>query len=488
MRVQIAQRRSTPDSWPTSSILGSTSRRLGMALAAIGALWAGVFWVILTSPRDAELASASSAKVAGQAQTSQPEAPAPGPQRVGLRALAMTGEPVGVNGSFDRFGLELMTMVLASNNRGETAFYATIQRSASEEGIFLAKADGKIARIAVAGDPVPDQMGQLIAGFGERPAPVMNDAGDVAFTATLGGGRGAAGVFLASEGKLRTIASSGMKAPVILGGIGVFAEFEAVSLNGRGDVAFLAWVRHGRETIEVIYVARKVGAVHQLTKVAAAGEPAPGGGFFTSFGAPVVNDRGAIAFPGSGQAGPSARRYLCRAGRGAHASPRRHGRSGADGRRIFARFSERVGFDNSGRVAFGAFTKGTGPDFGIFVADGANRRAIAARGQAAPGGGVYASFGAWPAMSHTGDVAFVAATDKAPASDGVFLLNADGKMTRILAPGDPLMDGGKLTSFGLYPTVAVASDGSVSFLGIVERDGDEANAVLRYGLAPVTPR
>jgi hypothetical protein len=50
------------------------------------------------------------------------------------------------------------------------------------------------------------------------------------------------------------------------------------------------------------------------------------------------------------------------------------------------------------------------------------------------------------------------------------------------------MDGGKLTSLGLYPTVAVASDGSVSFLGMVERDGDGANAVLRYGLAPLAPR
>jgi hypothetical protein len=294
-------------------------------------------------------------------------------------------------------------------------------------------------------------------------------------------------VFLASEGKLRTIASSGMKAPVILGGIGIFAEFEAVSLNGRGDVAFLAWVRHGRETIEVIYVARKVGAVHQLTKVAAAGEPAPGGGFFTSFGAPIVNDRGAIAFPAVVKLGPALGAIFV-----APAEAPMHLLVGtgdpAPTGGIFARFSERVGFDDSGRVAFGAFTKGTGPDFGIFVADGADRRAIAARGQAAPGGGVYASFGAWPAMSHTGDVAFVAATDKAPASDGVFLLNADGKMTRILAPGDPLMDGGKLTSFGLYPTVAVASDGSVSFLGIVERDGDEANAVLRYGLAPMTPR
>jgi len=460
---------------------------LGTALVAIGALWMGVLWVILTPPREAGLASASSPKVAGQAQTPQPQAPAPVPQRVGLRALAMADEPAGLNGSFDRFGLQLLTMVLASNNRGETAFYATIRRSQSEEGIFLAKADGKIAPIAVAGDPVPDQAGQLIAGFGERPAPVMNDEGSVAFIATLAGGRGAAGVFLANEGKLRTIASSGVKAPVILGGIGVFAEFEAVSLNSRGDVAFLAWVRHGRDTIEVIYVARKVGAVHQLTKVAVVGEPAPGGGFFAGFGAPVVNNRGAVAFPAVVKLGPALGAIFV-----APAEAPMHLFLGtgdpAPTGGIFARFSERIGFDDSGRVAFGAFINGSGPDFGFFVANGADRRAIAARGQAAPGGGVYASFGAWPAMSHTGELAFVAATDKGQTFDGVFLMNVAGKVTRVVAPGDPLLDGGKLTSLGLYPTVAVASDGSVSLLGIVERDGEEANAVLRYGLAPTNPR
>jgi hypothetical protein len=91
-------------------------------------------------------------------------------------------------------------------------------------------------------------------------------------------------------------------------------------------------------------------------------------------------------------------------------------------------------------------------------------------------------------MSHTGELAFVAATDQGPAFDGIFLMNAAGKVTRALAPGDPLMDGGKLTSLGLYPTVAVASDGSVSFLGIIERDGEETDAVLRYGLAPKDPR
>jgi hypothetical protein len=455
-----------------------------MALVAIGALWAGVLWVLLTPPRETVLASASSAV---HAEAPRPAAPVPGSQQVGLRALARTGQSAGGNGIFDRFGLELMTMVLAANNRGETAFYATIQRSVSEEGLFLAKADGKIARIAVAGDPVPDRMGQLIAGFGERPAPVLNDGGDVAFTAALGGGRGAASVLLASEGKLRTIASSGMKAPAILGGVGVFAEFEAVSLNSRGDVAFLAWVRHGRESIEVVYVARKMGAVHHLAKVAASGEAAPGGGFFTGFGAPVVNDKGAVAFPAIVKLGPALGAiFVAPAEAPLHLLVGTGDPAPTGG--IFARFSERIGFDDAGRVAFGAFTKGPGPDFGVFVADGADRRAIAARGEAAPGGGVYASFGAWPAMSPTGAVAFVASIDKGPVADGVFLMSADGKATRILASGEPLMDGGKLSSLGLYPTVALASDGSVSLLGIVERDGEDTNAVLRYGLAPVNLR
>jgi hypothetical protein len=458
-----------------------------MALLAIGVLWAGVLWVILTPPPKAGLASASSSDVARHRLAPQPEAPPPVPQRVGLRALAMAGEPVGLNGSFDRFGLELATMGMASNSRGETAFYATIRRSQSEEGIFVAKADGKIAPIAVAGDPIPDQAGQLIAGFGEYPAPVLNDEGSVAFVATLAGGRRAGGVFLASDGRLRTIASSGMKAPVILGGIGIFAEFEGVSLNSRGDVAFLAEVRHGRETIEVVYVARKVGAVHQLTKVAAVGEPAPGGGFYAGFGAPVVNNRGAVAFPAVVKLGPALGAIFVAP---AEASPHLFLGTGdpAPTGGIFARFSERIGFDDSGRVAFGAFINGSGPDFGMFVADGADRRALAARGQAAPGGGVYAAFGAWPTMSHAGEVAFIAATEHGPGFDGVFLMNAAGKMTRIVALGTSLMDGGKLTSLGLYPTVAVASDGSVSFLGIVERDGEEVDAVLRYGLAPLNPR
>ena len=122
-------------------------------------------------------------------------------------------------------------------------------------------------------------------------------------------------------------------------------------------MAFLAWVRHGRETIEVIYVARKVGAVHQLTKVAAAGEPAPGGGFFAGFGAPVVNNRGAIAFPAVVKLGPALGAiFVAPAEAPAHLLVGTGDPAPTGG--IFARFSERIGFDDSGRVAFGAFTNG----------------------------------------------------------------------------------------------------------------------------------
>ena len=63
-----------------------------------------------------------------------------------------------------------------------------------------------------------------------------------------------------------------------------------------------------------------------------------------------------------------------------------------------------------------------------------------------------------------------------------------GQVTRVVNPGDLLMDGGKLSSLGLYPTVAIASDGAVSLLGIVEHDNEQSYAVLRYGLAPEKPR
>jgi len=139
-----------------------------------------------------------------------------------------------------------------------------------------------------------------------------------------------------------------------------------------------------------------VGAVHQLTKVAASGEPAPGGGFYTSFGAPVVNSSGAIAFPAvSSWARRSARSLSRRPGRPPHLFLGTGDPAPTDG--IFARFSPR-GSASTTPVASPSAPSSTGAgrisasSLPTAPTDGR----IAARGQAAPGGGVYTSFGAWP--------------------------------------------------------------------------------------------
>src|SRR5258708_24717144 len=113
MRVKAPQRRSTPDSWPTSSILGPTSRRLGTALVAIGALWMGVLWVILTPPREAGLAPAKSPHVIGPTHTPPPQEAAPLPQPVRAQAHDRAGPAFGLDSSLRPIALCPRTLVLS---------------------------------------------------------------------------------------------------------------------------------------------------------------------------------------------------------------------------------------------------------------------------------------------------------------------------------------------------------------------------------------
>src|SRR5205814_4436717 len=104
------------------------------------------------------------------------------------------------------------------------------------------------------------------------------------------GGRTVEGIFLRSQGKLSAVALAGASTPGIPSG--TLAVVEAPALHDRGDVAFLATVRRGRETVEALYLKRS----GQLRKLVAQGDPAPAGGSFAGFGPPVVNNRGVVAF------------------------------------------------------------------------------------------------------------------------------------------------------------------------------------------------
>src|SRR5204862_2012215 len=86
------------------------------------------------------------------------------------------------------------------------------------------------------------------------------------------------------------VALSGPAAPGFVSG--VLATVDAPAVNAKGDVAFLATVRRGRESLDAVLVS----AQGRLQKIVAQGDPAPAGGSFAGFGPPALNRDRVVAF------------------------------------------------------------------------------------------------------------------------------------------------------------------------------------------------
>src|SRR5215475_16223763 len=204
-----------------------------------------------------------------------------------VRRVAITGQAVPGGGAFDRFSVESLPIVAPINNKGQVAFFATVLRGRASEGFFLS-AGGRISKLAADGDPAPG--GGVFSGFGRHPVPALNDAGELAFAAAVAGARALEGIFVASRRGTRAIALAGAAAPDIPSG--TFAGVDAPAINERGEVAFLATVRRGRESLEAIYL----HAGGKSRKIVPQGDPAPAGGVFAGFGPPALNGKGSVVF------------------------------------------------------------------------------------------------------------------------------------------------------------------------------------------------
>jgi len=434
-----------------SALLLSARRRVALALIPIALLWLGVLW------------AAFGGRAPGSA-TSAPNAMASA-----LQIVAAGGEGVAGAGLLDHFDIGGQAIAAPSNRRGDVVFFATLLRSAAEEGLFVANSKG-VSKLVAVGDVVPS--GERIAGFGERPGVSLNGSGTVAFTAALTGGKSTSGVFLAQNGKIVAIALSGGAAPEVAGG--TLADFEAPTLTENGDVAFLASIRRGRETQEAIYLYHG----KELKRAVGSGDPLSGGGTFSSFGNPVINNRGEVAFPALVEQGPilggifvangKELRLLLSAGA---AAP-----SGG----VFTRFSEGLAFNDAGTIALNSVIRQNTSAGAIAVIENEVPRIVANIGDAAPGGGTFSAFAAWPALSGSGAVAFIAAIDGGPNSMGFFLADSAG-LRRIAAVGDSLPDGSRITGLPLYPTLAISPSGGVTFAATTERDGGRNQELLYYG-------
>jgi hypothetical protein len=227
-------------------------------------------------------------------------------------------------------------------------------------------------------------------------------------------------------------------------------------------VAFLATVRRGRETVEAVYI-RSGGT---LRKVVAQGDPAPAGGQFAGFGSPTLNNRGAVAFAAvvEGRAVPGG--IFVSEGPQLRQGPQLRMIVGAGDETpvggIFMKFSERLGLNDAGTVAFHAQIKSAPTAAGIFAVEGGRLRKLAAIGDAAAEGGTLSNFGPWPAIDASGTVGFAASVDGAAGPVGAFTAGPAG-LRRLAAIGDALPGSGKLATFTLYPVVAMGPRGSATF-------------------------
>jgi hypothetical protein len=254
----------------------------------------------------------------------------------------------------------------------------------------------------------------------------------------------------------------------------IFHGLDAPAVNARGDVAFMATLRRGRESIDAIFVRRADGS---LRKVVAQGDAAPAGGTFLAFGPPAVNTRGAIAFAAAveGKAVPGGIfvmdgervRMLLGAGEETPIGG------------IYAKISERIGFDDRGTVAFHGLLKFAPVAAAIFaVGDDAKARAVARLGDAAPGGGTFSHFGLWPAMTAGGDIAFAASVDGGSSPIAIVLATSAG-LVRVAAVGDLLPGGARIASLALFPVVSASAGGGITFAVAPTPTGEGPEGLFR---------
>jgi len=436
-------------------LLGGALSRVGVAVIASGGLWAGVMWAVLTHP-----------------VPPRPPAP-PMPLPPAVRLLVASGRATPIGGTFDRFDVESQPVVAPVNGKGDVAFFATVLRNKATEGIFLASGS-RISKIVAVGDGVPG--GGLITDFTRHPAPSLNDSGTVAFDAAISSAQSAEGIFMAKDGDVVTIAEVGGDAPGVVSG--TFVAFDTPSVNNRDEVVFVASVRHLRELHEVVYLYSN----GHLRKLLEERDPYLGGGFFQDFGVPAINNRGVVAVPVTLDHGPVTGGIFVAGTRdlkmlvGA-------GQTVPDGRMI-VQFSERIAIDDDDNIAFGAHIGvAENQTEAVLRVNTTGVTLIAAVGDAAPQGGRFAGFGAWPSAGPAGRIVFVAALEHGPGPIGIYASRA-GNMTRLVLAGEKLPGGSQVPPFALNPMVTAGNNGGVSFLTSVDGDAGGGSRLYYYGPPP----
>jgi len=438
-------------------LLTSAWQRMLIAAIAVASMWLAVWWVTPSTP---SITVAQPAVLVPATKTAATFGP------MTLRPIVLAGQPAPGGGRFDRFEVSTQPVVAPVNARGQVAFYATVVHAFAREGVFLAEA-GRISKVAAFGDPVPG--GGMLGIFSDHPLPALNAAGHVAFDAEVAGGRATEGVFLARNGELHVIALADDDAPGIPGG--VLLGFDTPALNDNDELAFVATVRRGRDTLHVLYfwngrrLQRLVAEGELLLRV---------GGVMDGIGMPALNNNGVVAFPAAILKGPVLGGIFVAGTRELRLLVAAGDRT-PDGAMI-QRFSEQIAIDDNDAITFGAYLGPSGSLREAVLRRGADGLAtIALEGAAAPGGGRYDGFGPWPTVAADGDAAFTAALAGGPGPLAAFV-GTPGHVRRVATMGEALPGGGQIGRFVLNAVAVAGPGGGLTFATMADRDGEQ-NAI-----------
>ena len=364
------------------------------------------------------------------------------------------------------------------NASGRVSFNSQVDGSDRNQGVFVADSDGTISAIAIGcgglggggdttsmcGDASP--IGGHFGGFffGTVFTPDINDAGDVLFLCDVNGGDSRRALFLyqAASGQIIKIAAVGDPSPIG----GTFGAVGPGSINNNGKVVFLA--SPAGENFNSNLFMWDNGVV---TKVAALGDPAPGGGTFSGLGTesfgfqdgtfipvgpvPDINDSDQIAFRAIVSGGITTRGIVVRTGQTDEwyvkvPDPTPIGGTYLD--------MQAASLNNSGQIAFFADYHPT-PDTtnsGWFAGAPGNWRKVVVFFDPIDGGqclGLAFSRNPMQAIDAAGNVVFWANLDSNGTSDRLVLGLTDGNLLIAARRGDPTPIGGTFGSMDAWPAV-----------------------------------
>lgn len=372
---------------------------------------------------------------------------------------------------------------------GRMAFNSGISGAASAHGVFSADDTG-LTEIALGcgglggggtggggcGSPTP--LGGTYGGMfsGTWFAPAINDVGDVLFLAEVENGSSPRALFLYHEttGVTEVVAAIGDPSP--LGG--TITSVGPGTVNNAGVVAFLA-VSNGPSTLSDVLLWN----AGSLSKVAAAGDAAPGGGIFTSVGSeafippdglaipvgrvPDINDAGQVTFRALLSGGLSNAGIFVSSG-GVHQWYVAGGDATPDGG-TFIDFQAAM-INEAGEIAFSAdyWLTPTTLSFGWFAGTPGNWRKALAWYDPMEGGtqcwGLSFARNPMRALDESGNV-LLKATARYPDTsleERLVVSERDGNVHTIIAQGDPVPTGGSVVFIQSWPSMNANAQATVS--------------------------